>query len=125
MKIVDASVVVDLVCRRLEPARLGEEDLAAPHLLDSEVLNAVRGRVLGGKLSPAEADAAVRAFGALVIDRRPVAPLRERIWELRHNLSAYDAAYVALAEALHATSLLTRDEPLSRTPGLRCRVERI
>ncbi len=123
MKVVDASVVVDLLLLELDPVRLGGEELAAPHLLDSEVLHTVRGNVLSGALSVARADEALQAFEDLVIARYPTAALRRRIWELRHNLTAYDATYVALAEALDATSLLTRDEPLSLAPGPRCVID--
>jgi predicted nucleic acid-binding protein len=123
MKVVDASVIVDLLLGLIGIDRLGDEDLVAPHLIDSEVLHSLRGRVLGGKLSQAQGDAAVRAFSSFFLERRPVANLHARIWELRHNLSAYDASYIALAEGLDATSLLTRDAALGVSPGVRCRVE--
>jgi predicted nucleic acid-binding protein len=122
VKVVDSSVVVAALKRELHPDDLGDEPLAAPHLLDSEVLQALRGNVLGGELTVAEGRRAVEAFGALAITRHSTAGLHERIWALRHNLTAYDATYVALAEALDA-ALLTRDGPLSRAPGIRCAVE--
>lgn len=70
------------------------------------------------------AERALQTFTDMAIERHPAAPLRQRIWELRHNLTPYGATYVALAEALGATSLLTVDEPLLTASGPRCRIER-
>ena len=123
MKVIDASVVVELIAFDLAPEAIGAEILAAPHLLDSEVLHSLRRLVRTRLLSDAAATRALETFEALAIERHPAAPLRRRVWELRHNMTAYDATYVALAEGLHANSLLTTDERLSRVPGLRCRVE--
>ena len=120
---MDAGVIVQLTGFDLDPDRMGDEELVAPHLVDSEVLHALRRHVLLGNLTERRAEHALRMFSDLRIPRHPAAPLRRRIWELRHNLSAYDATYVALAEALRATSLLTTDERLRRAPGLRCQVE--
>lgn len=123
MKVVDAGVIVKLTCFDLDLDSLGLDELTAPHLLDSEVLHAIRRAVLLGNLTEPRADQALRTFDGLRILRYPAAPLRRRMWELRDNVSAYDATYIALAESLGATSLLTTDERLSRAPGLRCRVE--
>jgi predicted nucleic acid-binding protein len=90
----------------------------APSLIDIEVLRALRGRVLGGKLSARHADRAVRDLRRMPIDRLDMLPLLDRVWDLRANLSAYDAAYVALAESLAV--LITGDERLSRASGPRC-----
>jgi predicted nucleic acid-binding protein len=120
--VVDAGVVVDLLAGDLDPDVLGDDVLAAPHLVDSEVVNAVRKLVIAGALTEAQGDAAVEGFGELVLDRYPAHGLRRRMWGLRHNLSAYDATYAALAEALGADALLTTDRALAGAPGLRCRV---
>jgi predicted nucleic acid-binding protein len=123
VRVIDAGVVVDLLMLVIDPAELGEEPLAAPHLIDSEVLHALRRRVAQGVLTETEGRRALDAFENLAFTRHAAAPLRSRIWELRHNLSAYDATYVALAEALGATSLLTTDARLARVPGLGCAIE--
>lgn len=123
MKVVDAGVVVELVAGGLDPDRLGADDLGAPHLIDSEVTHVLRGLVLRGSLSEAQAVVAMAGFLDLTLTRFPADWLRPRMWELRHNLSAYDATYVALTELIGATSLLTTDARLAKAPGLRCVVE--
>jgi len=105
------------------PGRLGGDDLAAPHLLDSEVMHVLRGLVLRGALTPAQGTAAVEGFLGLAIERFPADWLRPRIWELRNTLTAYDATYVALAELTGASALLTTDGRLARAPGPRCAIE--
>lgn len=74
----------------------------APHLLDVEVLSVLRGLTLGGKLDLVTAEEARRDHFDFTIDRHEVAPLADRIWQLRHQYTSYDAAYLALAEALDA-----------------------
>jgi predicted nucleic acid-binding protein len=123
MRVVDAGVVVDLVANDLDPERLGDEELAVPHLIDSEVTNVLRRLVAQKVLSETQGTDAFDGFTRLMLARFSAESLRPRMWELRHNLSAYDATYVALAEALGATSLLTTDERLASAPGIRCRVE--
>jgi predicted nucleic acid-binding protein len=122
VRVVDASVVVELICFDLDTDELGDEELAAPHLLDSEVLHAIRRHVNLGNVTEPRAEQALSMFEGLRILRYPAAPLRRRMWELRDNLSAYDATYVALAESLEATALLTLDDRLAKAPGLRCSV---
>lgn len=100
---------------------LAVADVIAPTLLDVEVVSALRGRVRGGKLSPAHAGAAIEALRAMPLERYDVGPLLPRVWDLRENLTAYDATYVALAEAAEAT-LLTADERLAKSSGPRCKV---
>lgn len=107
----------------LDPDRLGDEELAVPHLIDSEVTNALRRLVLRGVLSDDQGSAALRGFSRLTFTRYPADWLRPRLWELRHNLSAYDATYVALAEALDSGALLTIDARLATAPGIRCPVQ--
>lgn len=68
-----------------------------PHLVDSEVTNVLRGLVRRGDLTDEQAGAALSGFAALTLTRFPAEALRPRMWELRHNLSGYDATYVALA----------------------------
>ena len=128
MLVVDASVIVDLVLD-MPPhaARIGERlraesVLAAPHLLDAEVANVLRNRVLRGKMPSAGAFSALDAFRALSIDRYAHTPLVARAFELRDNATIYDALYLALAEALGAP-FLTRDQALARVPGVAAQVE--
>lgn len=123
MKVVDASVVIELLVGNLDLPRLGDETLAAPHLLDSEVTHALRGLVLRGHLTEEQGTAAMAGFARLVVTRYPAAGLRTRMWELRHNLTAYDATYVALAELTGATALLTTDVRLAAAAGPACHIE--
>lgn len=100
-------------------AVLGDHELAAPHLMPIEAANILRRAALAGDIS---ADAASLAHGDL-LDLRvalwPYAPLAERCWELRENVTIYDGTYVALAELLDAR-LATLDQRLVGAPGLRC-----
>lgn len=123
MKVVDAGVVVELLAGDLGPNRLGDEELAAPHLLDSEVTQVLRGLVRRGVLNDEQGAAALDGFLRLALTRFPADWLRPRMWELRHNFSAYDATYVALAEITSATALLTTDARLAAAPGPRCQIE--
>jgi len=125
--VVDATVVVDAltgVTGSDEPrVRLRTEELHAPMLLDFEVVAAVRGLTLGGHLSAARADDVLTDYDELPLRRWEAAhPLRRRAFWLRHNVSAYDGAYVALAEALNCP-LLTRDARLARAGGHSARIE--
>lgn len=121
MIVVDASAVVDALI--MAPGtddlrtQLAREELHAPALLDFEIVSALRGLTLARRLSPARTDDALTDFADLPVERWPsVDPLRRRALALRHNVSAYDAAYVTLAEAL-ACPLLTRDRRLAATTG--------
>ncbi|TFV64791.1 PIN domain-containing protein [Geodermatophilus sp. DF01-2] len=120
MKVVDAGVVVGVLLEAVDPERLGEDGLAAPHLVDSEVTNVLCRLVRRGRLSESQGHAAMVAFTALEVLRFPADWLRPRMWELRDNLTAYDATYVALAESIGATALLTTDARLAQAPGVRC-----
>jgi predicted nucleic acid-binding protein len=125
--VVDASVVAvaladDSPDGDRTRARLRGETLAAPDLLDLEVTSVLRGRLAGGHLDARRAELALRDLLDLPLQRVPARHLVGRCWELRNNLTVYDAAYVALAEALAAT-LLTADAKLSRAPGLSCTIE--
>ena len=120
--VVDASIVVDLLARaRAEPleALLFATDtlLAAPELLNVEVLSALRTLDRLGAIPTSRLGDLPQLITALRIRTYRHASLLEGIWSLRHNLTAYDAAYVTLARALQAT-LVTRDERLANAPGL-------
>jgi predicted nucleic acid-binding protein len=123
LRIVDAGVVIELLAGNLDPDRLGDEELAAPHLLDSEVTHVLRSLVRRGALTDEQGDLALAGFLQLALTRFPADWLRPRMWELRHKLSAYDATYVALTELTQATALLTTDARLAAAPGIECRIE--
>ncbi|MDQ3729383.1 MAG: type II toxin-antitoxin system VapC family toxin [Actinomycetota bacterium] len=97
-------------------------DVAAPELLDLEVLSALRGLHRGGLVTEQEATQARARLGRTRITRCSHTLLAERVWELRDNLTVYDACYVALAERIQA-SLATRDRALASAPGIRCEIE--
>lgn len=128
MIVVDASVVAnaladdgddgDLARRRLIAAR----EFAAPDLVDVETVSVLRRRWLAGDLTARRFSAAVDDLGDLALLRMPTLPLMRRAYELRANVTAYNATYVALAEHLGRT-LLTADSRLSRAPGITCPIE--
>ena len=127
MVVIDASAIAALLLNQRIAARLrerlaDEKSLHAPHLLDLEVTQVLRRAVRQGALKETVAVSRLNDLQLLPLSRYPHTPFLERIWQLRANVTAYDAAYVALAEALDAP-LVTTDEPLSRTPGLRAVVE--
>ena len=95
--------------------------LSAPHLLDVEVAQALRRYARDRLLTPREAAAALDNLRALDIERHGHEALLDRVWALRDNLTAYDAVYVALAEAL-GTTLITCDRKLARSPGMASRI---
>ncbi|HEV7132791.1 MAG TPA: type II toxin-antitoxin system VapC family toxin [Gaiellaceae bacterium] len=122
MLVPDASVIVDLLIDGGERGAWATEHIAsagrlhAPHVLDVEVVSALRNRLARGELSRSRASEAVLELAELPVRRYPAAPLLERIWQLRDRLTPYDAVYVALAEAL-ALPLLTTDGRLARAGG--------
>lgn len=122
MIVVDASAALSALLNA-GPARraLASEQLHAPHLIDSEVANGLRRRVAAQDLEAAAGWAALNAMRRLGMTRYPGFSILDRVWELRDNLSAYDASYVALAELLDC-NLLTADARLGRAPGIRCPV---
>ena len=127
MIVVDASVVVTALADDGDDGdrvreRLRGERLAAPHLIDLEVVSAWRRLAAAGRLDDRRVSLAMIDLGALRIERAPHPPLVRRCWELRANLTVYDASYVALAEAIDAV-LLTGDRRLAEAPGVRCSVQ--
>ena len=120
MIVLDASVAIDgLLTNGAARRVLAERAVAAPHLIDAEVIHVLRRRVGAGTIALEDAQRALRRWQHLAIRRIPVAGLLDRIWALRDNLSAYDATYVAVAEVLD-TELLTADARLAGAPGPRC-----
>ena len=130
LAVVDASVLVafyatDSDQRATVARRLGGAGaLVAPAHLDAEVVSALRGLCRAHPALLPAVPEALRHLASLPLQRLPIAPLMQRMWELRDNLTAYDAAYVALAERLDAP-LFTCDGRLSGSSGLRCTVELI
>jgi predicted nucleic acid-binding protein len=130
MLVVDASAVTELLLGRPAAGAVAQQlrdndfDLHAPQLLDVEVLSALRRVVAAGDASAERAGEAVADLLDLPIERYGHDGLVPRIWELRENLSAYDAAYVALAEAIadEGAPLITADVRLARAVGAHTRV---
>jgi len=102
--------------------RLADEDIAVPDFARVEVLSALRKLVLRGELGADRAEVAVRDLADLDLDVFPTGLAIGRAWELRANVTPYDACYVALAEALDVV-LLTVDDRLAAAPGPRCTFE--
>jgi predicted nucleic acid-binding protein len=126
--VLDASALVELllstptgqtIASRIDDPALG---IHVPHLADVEVAQTLRKYVLKGALDESEAAQALADLRALDLQRHAHEPMLDRVWELRKNVSAYDATYIALAEVLD-TILLTCDGPLARAPGMAARVE--
>ena len=119
--VIDASVAVEYLLKTplgLALAELVERaSLIAPELLDAEVLSVLRRAALGGRLEEGRALAALDDLAVWPVDRLPTRTLARLAWRHLHNVSAYDALYVAAARA-HDATLLTADGRLSRAPGL-------
>lgn len=127
MLVVDASVLVVALADDgpdgdQARARLRGERLALPELADLEIVSVLRRQIRAGAVDTRRAGLALEDLAALPAWRAPHRPLLARCWELRDNLTVYDAAYVALAEAMQAT-LLTGDRRLSGASGPRCPIE--
>jgi predicted nucleic acid-binding protein len=125
--VVDASVLAPALADNgpdgdLARKRLRGETLAAPELIDLETISVVRRQCAAGELDGRRAALALKDLADLPLRRAAHLPLLARCWELRENLTVYDAAYVALAELLDV-ALLTADAGLAGAPGLRCRLE--
>jgi predicted nucleic acid-binding protein len=118
--VLDGSAAVDYLLERahgewVDAQIAADPDVHTPHLLDVEVLNAIRNLLSRGEIRAERARGALQDLAVLDIARYPHVPLLQAIWQLRPNLSAYDAAYVALAELLGAR-VVTTDARLARAP---------
>jgi predicted nucleic acid-binding protein len=132
MIVLDASAAVDWLLQTPAGQRIEQRIYAGPqaqtetlhtvHLLDVEFAQVVRRLVREGTLAPKRAEEAIEDLAALRMVRYGPVLLLKRIWQLRQNLSAYDASYVALAEELRAP-LITRDRRLAAAPGHKAAVE--
>ena len=127
MLVVDASVLVvaladDGADGDRARQRLRGEELAAPELVDLEVASVIRKHLAMGSLDSRRAQLSLKDLADLAIQRAPHLPLLARCWELRENMTIYDAVYVALAEALEV-SLLTADTRMARAPGPTCTID--
>jgi predicted nucleic acid-binding protein len=126
--VVDAGVLVAALAESggrgaLARQRLLRADsLHAPHLVDIEVVSALRGLCRSGKLPVAGAVGAIRDLTRLPVRRHAHDATLPRVWQLRENLTAYDAAYIALAETLDLP-LVTSDARIALAPGVKCTVE--
>ena len=128
MIVLDASAAIDWLLQTSAGQHIDKriyshnESLHAPHLLDLEVTQVLRRLASQGVISAHRADEAIRDLLDLRITRYPHQVLLRRIWQLRHNFSAYDAAYIVLAEQLRA-ALITRDARLASASGHAASVE--
>lgn len=127
MLVVDASVLAPAIADAGDDGRqfrdrFRGESIAGPDLLRIEVLSVLRRHANRGELTAEQADAAIGDLLAFPITVFPTVPLLRRVWELRPNLTPYDACYVALAEAVDCV-LITGDQRLANASGPRCRIE--
>lgn len=122
MIVVDASTVLSALLNAGEARRLlAREQLHAPHLVDSEIASVLRRQVAAGRVHADAGWAALETWRRMGVTRHATTALLERVWQLRDNLSAYDAGYVALAESL-GCALATADARISRAPGVSCSI---
>jgi predicted nucleic acid-binding protein len=130
MIVVDASAMLEFLLQTPLGARVEarlfrhEEEFHSPHLVDVEVTQGLRRLVRAGEVSPGRAAEAIADLADLDLHRHAHLDLLTRAWKLRDNVTAYDAMYVALGEALDAP-VITCDKPLARAPGLHARIEMI
>jgi predicted nucleic acid-binding protein len=126
--VADASALLEFLLQTSLGARVEarlfreDDDLHAPHLVDVEITQGLRRLVRSGEVSSGRAEDAIVDLADLELHRHPHLDLLGRAWKLRDNMSAYDAMYVALAEALEAP-MVTCDGPLAKAPGHRARIE--
>jgi predicted nucleic acid-binding protein len=126
--VVDASALLEFLLQTSVGARVearlfrDEDELHAPHLLDVEVVQGLRRLVRTGEVPSGRAAEAIGDLTDLDLHRHAHVDLMARAWKLRDNISAYDAMYVALAEAIEAT-IITSDGPLAKAPGHHARIE--
>lgn len=128
MIVVDASALLEFLLQTSLGARVeirlfrDQDELHAPHLVDVEVVQGLRRLVRTGEVSSGRADEAIADLTDLDLHRHAHIDLLGRAWKLRENISAYDAMYVALAEAIEAP-MVTCDSPLGKAPGHRARID--
>ncbi|MCZ6623221.1 MAG: type II toxin-antitoxin system VapC family toxin [Deltaproteobacteria bacterium] len=128
MIVIDASALLEVLLNTPAAGKVAErlfaenDTLHAPHVLDLEVVQVLRRYTFSGEMDVERSEQALEDLADLPLNRYPHDVFLFRIWALRRNLTAYDAAYVALAEALDAP-LITRDTALARAPGHHARVE--
>ena len=128
MIVVDASALLEFLLQTSLGARVearlfrDQDELHAPHLLDVEAVQGLRRLVRTGEVASARAAEAIADLTDLDLHRHAHVDLMARAWKLRDNISAYDAMYVVLAEAIEAT-IVTCDGPLARAPGHHARIE--
>jgi predicted nucleic acid-binding protein len=122
MIVVDASAALAALLNDGQARRVvGGERLQTPHLIDSEIASGLRRQVRMKRVPVTDAWDALNTWRHLAMTRYPVYGLLERIWDLRDNVSVYDASYIALAEILDCT-LVTADARLSHAAGVRCAI---
>jgi predicted nucleic acid-binding protein len=125
--VLDASAAADAVLERGEQGSwaaeqlIEAEEVSAPHLIDVEVASALRRVALARETTPGRARVALDAFLTLPLERYPTTILLDRVWRLRHHLTAYDACYIALAELL-GQPVVTTDARLARARGHRAEI---
>jgi predicted nucleic acid-binding protein len=126
--VVDASALLEFLLQTPLGARVearlfrDDDELHAPHLVDIEITQGLRRLVRSGEVSSSRAEEAIADLTDFDLHRHPHLDLLGRVWKLRDNLTAYDAVYVALAEAIDAP-MVTCDGPLAKASGYRARVE--
>lgn len=126
MIVLDNSALIEYLVGDNEIGRrvrhlLAGQEVAVPHVIELECLSVLRRLVRHGNLDSIRAEEAFELFRRLPLHRHDHASSLARIWELRHNMTPYDAAFAALAEQVGA-SLVTADRKFEKTPGLRCQV---
>jgi len=128
MIVLDASAALEVLLRAgsfeslVERVLGGDEPIAAPHLIDLEIAQVLRRYVAGREMDASRAEDALADYQAMQVARYPHDALLGRVWELRANCTAYDASYIALAEALHCP-LVTCDAALAKIPGHAATIE--